>query len=65
MLERMDPTEGYPIVAGCLQLLDQVAQKYGGSVDKYHGDCVMAVFGAPFAIEDAPRDTGRGQVDGA
>jgi len=55
MTERLGPERAYPIVAGCLQLLDDVARRHGGTVDKYLGDCVMALFGIPHAIEDAPR----------
>ena len=55
MSERMDPQEAYPLVAGCLALLDEIACKHGGTVDKYLGDCVLALFGVPRAIEDAPR----------
>jgi class 3 adenylate cyclase/tetratricopeptide (TPR) repeat protein len=55
MSEKMDPEEVYAVVTGCLKILDTVARKHGGSVDKYLGDCIMAVFGAPIAIEDAPR----------
>lgn len=52
--EKLDPEEAYAIVTGCLKLLDGIARKHGGSVDKYLGDCIMAVFGVPFAMEDAP-----------
>jgi class 3 adenylate cyclase len=55
MSERMDPEEVYSIVTGCLKVLDSVARKHGGSVSKYLGDCIMVVFGAPFAVEDGPR----------
>lgn len=47
--------EAYAIVADCLEILDEVARRHGGHVDKYLGDCVMALFGVPVAIEDAPR----------
>jgi class 3 adenylate cyclase/tetratricopeptide (TPR) repeat protein/ABC-type cobalamin transport system ATPase subunit len=55
MTEKLGAEKAYPIVAECLELLDQVARKYGGTVEKYLGDCVMALFGVPKAIEDAPR----------
>jgi adenylate cyclase len=31
-----------------------VVFRYGGTVDKYIGDEIMVLFGAPVAVEDAP-----------
>ncbi len=55
LTERMGAERAYPVVVGALHLLDEVARKHGGTVEKYLGDCVMALFGVPEAIEDAPR----------
>jgi class 3 adenylate cyclase len=55
LVERRDTEEAFDVVTGCIRLLDGIARKQGGSVDKYLGDCIMAVFGLPLAIEDAPR----------
>ncbi len=55
MTERLGAEAAYPIVSGALALLDETARRHGGTVDKYLGDCVMALFGVPRAIEDAPR----------
>ena len=53
--QKLDVEDAYSIVRDCLLLLDGIARKHGGNVDKYMGDCVMAVFGVPFAIENAAR----------
>jgi class 3 adenylate cyclase/tetratricopeptide (TPR) repeat protein len=50
--ERMDPEEVKSFVDGALRRLGQEVERFGGSVDKYIGDNVMAVFGAPIAHED-------------
>jgi class 3 adenylate cyclase/tetratricopeptide (TPR) repeat protein len=55
LTESLGDEEAYAVVADSLQLLDDVARRHGGTVDKYLGDCVLALFGVPEAIEDAPR----------
>jgi class 3 adenylate cyclase/tetratricopeptide (TPR) repeat protein len=52
--ERMDPEAVKSFVGRALQRLGQEVVRYGGAVDKYIGDNVMAVFGAPVAHEDDP-----------
>ena len=52
--ERMDPETVKSIVDRALRRLGQEVVRYGGRVDKYIGDNVMAVFGAPVAHEDDP-----------
>jgi predicted ATPase/class 3 adenylate cyclase len=52
--ERMDPEAVKSFIDRALQRLGQEVVRYGGSIDKYIGDNVMAVFGAPVAHEDDP-----------
>jgi class 3 adenylate cyclase/tetratricopeptide (TPR) repeat protein len=50
--ERMDPETVKTLVEGALRRLGQEVVRFGGTVDKYIGDNVMALFGAPVAHED-------------
>jgi adenylate cyclase len=52
--ERMDPESVKSLVGSALRRLGEEVVRYGGSVDKFIGDNVMAVFGAPVAHEDDP-----------
>src|SRR5919108_6653711 len=50
--ERMDPEAVKLLVDRALLRLGQEVERYGGTVDKYIGDNVMALFGAPVTHED-------------
>src|SRR4051794_14492910 len=52
MAERMDAELVKALVDRCLRRLGEEVERFGGAVDKYIGDNVMAVFGAPVAHED-------------
>ncbi len=55
MADKLDPEEVTMVVSDCFAELGAVVADYGGVVDKYMGDCVMALFGAPRALENAPQ----------
>ena len=50
--ERMDPESVKGLVERSLRRLGEEVTRHGGTVDKYIGDNVMAIFGAPVAHED-------------
>ena len=50
--ERMDPEAVKSLVDRALMRLGREVERYGGTVDKFIGDNVMALFGAPVAHED-------------
>jgi len=53
--ERLDPEELRQILAAFFSAIARQIQRFGGTIDKYIGDAVMAVFGAPLAHEDDPQ----------
>jgi class 3 adenylate cyclase/tetratricopeptide (TPR) repeat protein len=50
--ERMDPEAVKTMISGVMRRLEEEVERYCGTVDKYIGDNVMALFGAPVAHED-------------
>ncbi len=50
--EQMDPEDVRDLVDALFRRLRPVIESEGGTVDKFIGDAVMAVFGAPVAHED-------------
>ncbi|UCG90930.1 MAG: AAA family ATPase, partial [candidate division WOR-3 bacterium] len=52
--ETLDPEEVKGLIDRCLKRLSGAIYKYEGYIDKFIGDCIMALFGAPVAHEDDP-----------
>ena len=52
--ERAGEEAAYTLMRSLSKLMDEAVREYGGVVQRFTGDGVMAVFGAPVAYEDAP-----------
>ena len=50
--EKLDPEEVHQLMDGCFKLLMDEIHRYEGTIDKFTGDGIMALFGAPVASED-------------
>lgn len=53
--ERLGPKEAYSIIDEVFEILIHKVHDYEGPVNKMTGDGIMALFGAPIALEDAPQ----------
>ncbi|MBU1879873.1 MAG: adenylate/guanylate cyclase domain-containing protein, partial [Chloroflexi bacterium] len=54
LAETADPETVRDLMNACFERLVPVIEHYGGAVDKFIGDGVMALFGAPVAHENDP-----------
>jgi adenylate cyclase len=54
MSERLDPEELTLLMNECFRNLGAMVYRYEGIIDKFIGDCIMAIFGAPVTHEDDP-----------
>lgn len=63
LTERLQPETVHGLVASCLEPLTDCVTRWGGYVDKFIGDCVMALFGAPAAYENEPERALRAAFD--
>ncbi len=63
LADRLDPEDMRAILTGYFNLMTEQIRKHDGTVEKYIGDAVMAVFGAPIAHEDDPDRALRAALD--
>jgi class 3 adenylate cyclase/tetratricopeptide (TPR) repeat protein len=54
ILENLDPEESKRLLDPCIQLMMDAVHRAEGTVSRVLGDGIMALFGAPLALEDHP-----------
>ena len=54
LAQRIDVESLHRLMGEVLQLVAEAVHRYEGTVNQYLGDGLMALFGAPFAVEDHP-----------
>ena len=63
LADRLDPEDMRAILTGYFNLMTEQIRKHDGTVEKYIGDAVMAVFGTPITHEDDPHRAIRAALD--
>jgi hypothetical protein len=53
--EKLGPDEAYNVMDQVYEILIHKVHDYEGTVNEMTGDGIMALFGAPIALEDAPQ----------
>jgi len=62
LVEKLGPEEAYDIMDQVYELLIHKVHEYDGTVNEMTGDGILALFGAPIALEDAPQRAIRSAV---
>jgi len=55
--EKLDPEEVRTLMNSCFEIIIEEVHRYEGTINQFTGDGVMALFGAPVALEDHPHRT--------
>src|SRR5688500_19804023 len=55
LAEELDPEELQQLVSGIFEDLAEEAVRYDGTIEKFIGDAIFVIFGAPVAHEDDPQ----------
>jgi len=55
LVEKLGPEEAYSIMDQVYEILIHKVHDFEGTVNEMTGDGIMALFGAPIAVEDAPQ----------
>jgi adenylate cyclase len=63
LCEGLEPAQVAQFISEYLTAMTEVIFNHGGMVDKYIGDAVMALFGAPLADENSPANAIRAAVE--
>lgn len=63
LADQLDPEKATEIINNIFEPIVGLIDKYGGSINKFLGDGLMAIFGAPFSHEDDPERAARASLE--
>lgn len=63
LADQLDPEKANEIINNIFEPIVGLIDKYGGSVNKFLGDGIMAIFGTPFSHEDDPERAARASLE--
>ena len=55
LTEKLGPEETFGLMDQVFEILIHKVHEYEGTVNELRGDGILALFGAPIALEDAPQ----------
>ena len=61
--DQLDPEKTTEIINNIFAPIVGIIDKYGGSINKFLGDGLMAIFGTPFSHEDDPERAARASLE--
>ncbi len=63
LVDRLDSEKAYRVMDQIYEVLIQSVHRFEGTVNEMTGDGIMALFGAPIAMEDAPQRALRASIE--
>jgi len=63
LADQLDPEKATEILSNIFAPIVGIIDKYGGSINKFLGDGLMAIFGTPFSHEDDPERAARASIE--
>ncbi len=63
LADQLDPERATEIINNIFAPIVGVIDKYDGSINKFLGDGLMAIFGTPFSHEDDPERAARASLE--
>jgi adenylate cyclase len=63
LADQLDPEKATEIINNIFEPVVGIIDKYGGSINKFLGDGLMAIFGTPFSHEDDPERAARASLE--
>ena len=63
LADQLDPEKATEIINNLFAPIVGIIDKYGGSINKFLGDGLMAIFGTPFSHEDDPERAARASLE--